>query len=157
VREPPKLIIEVDEEDVDSKLDGGSARQAEAERLRRTGQGVSFTQTHKTSKQIVLGNRSLSPRGPDVESSMISGVSVGIRKDPNQEFFQMCLLSYKMNNQDSEVVMELNHRELYRKCTEQDKKQFFEFSDWIQREVKKLKFKHAFRENLKKQESKKQW
>lgn len=37
----------------------------------------------------------------------------------------MCLLSFKMNNQDLDTVMELDHRELYIKCTEKDKQQFF--------------------------------
>ena len=52
---------------------------------------------------------------PD-KGSLISS-SLGIRKDPNLEFFQMLLLSYKMNNQDLEEVMELDHREMYIKCT----------------------------------------
>jgi len=39
--------------------------------------------------------------------------STSLRKDPNQEFFQMCLLSYKMMHQSNEAVMEMDHRELY--------------------------------------------
>ena len=60
------------------------------------------------------------------KNSITSGNSAG-RKEPNQEFFQMCLLSFKMNNQDLEEVLEWDHSKLYTKCVEQDKKVFHEF------------------------------
>ena len=69
----------------------------------------------------------------------------------------MCLLSFKMNNQDVDTVMELDHRQMYKKCTEVDKQQFFQFSDWIQKEVKKLRFKKAFFDNQRKLDSNKKW
>ena len=81
----------------------------------------------------------------DMNQSMIStGSSVGIRKDPNREFFQMCLLSYKMNNQDLDEVMELENKQMYTKCAEQEKKQFYEFHAWIEKEVNKLRFKKVY-------------
>ena len=51
-------------------------------------------------------------RGDDPRGSMISvnSSSFGVKKDPNLEFFQMLLLSYKMNNQDLEEAMELDNR-----------------------------------------------
>ncbi len=70
-----------------------------------------------------------------------------LRKDPNQEFFQMCLLSHKLNNQNCEAVMELDHRELYLKCAAVDKQQFHQFNDWITKEVRKLTFKRIFKKN----------
>ena len=97
------------------------------------------------------------PRNIGSSQGSLESSSVGIRKDPNQEFFQMCLLSFKMNNQDVESVMELGHREMYKKCTEVDKQQFFQFSDWIQKEVKKLRFKKAFFDNQRKLDSNKKW
>ena len=53
----------------------------------------------------------------DEDKGSLVSSSLGIRKDPNLEFFRMLLLSYKMNNQDLEEVMELDHREMYIKCT----------------------------------------
>jgi len=44
-----------------------------------------------------------------------------------KQFFQMCLLSFKMNNQDLEEVLEWDHSKLYTKCVEQYKKFFHEF------------------------------
>ena len=90
----------------------------------------------------------------DMNQSMIStGSSVGVRKDPNREFFQMCLLSYKMNNQDLDEVMELENKRLYTKCTEQEKKQFYEFQDWIEKEVSKIRFKKVYQKNRQNLES----
>ena len=68
----------------------------------------------------------------------------------------MCLLSFKMNNQDLDEVMELDHRQLYKKCTEKDHKSFYEFQDWIEKEVKKLKFTRIYENNKKKLDKKKQ-
>lgn len=56
-------------------------------------------------KQVAQTPRNLKSSQGSLDTS-----SVGIRKDPNQEFFQMCLLSFKMNNQDVDTVMELDHR-----------------------------------------------
>jgi hypothetical protein len=44
-------------------------------------------------KQVAQTPRNMASSQGSLDSS-----SVGIRKDPNQEFFQMCLLSFKMNN-----------------------------------------------------------
>jgi hypothetical protein len=43
----------------------------------------------------------------------------------------MLLLSFKINNQKSDEVMELDPRKMYKKCAEVDKRQFFQFNDWI--------------------------
>jgi len=82
------------------------------------------------------------------KNSITSGNSAG-RKEPNQEFFQMCLLSFKMNNQDLDEVMNLDQKALYHKCAEQEKKQFFEFQDWISKEVNKIRFKKVYNKNKK--------
>ena len=76
--------------------------------------------------------------------------SVGLRKDSNQEFFTMCLLSFKLNNQDLEEVLELDHRALYQKCVDIDKKEFFEFQDWISKEVQKLRFQNIYKAHQRK-------
>lgn len=90
----------------------------------------------------------------DMNQSMVStGSSAGVRKDPNKEFFQMCLLSYKMNNQDLDEVMELENKRMYAKCAEQEKKQFYEFQDWIEKEVSKIRFKKVYQKNRKNLES----
>jgi antirestriction protein len=66
----------------------------------------------------------------------------------------MCLLSYKLNNQHVDEVMELDHRAMYRKCAEQDLKEFYQFPAWIAKEVNKLRFKKVYHENKMKQERK---
>ena len=60
------------------------------------------------------------------------------------EFFQMCLLSFKMNNQSMEAVMELDHKDLFSKCVNRDKKSFYEFNDWIKAEVSRIRFKQVY-------------
>ena len=84
---------------------------------------------------------------PAGNESMMSIGSVGIRKDPNREFFQMCLLSYKLNNQHVDEVMEMDGRLLYKKCVEQEQKQFYEFQGWIAKYVNKARFKKVFQRN----------
>ena len=59
--------------------------------------------------------------GGSMKQSSLQSPSVVKKKDPNKEFFQMCLLSHKLNNQNVEAVMELDHRELYNKCVDIDK------------------------------------
>ena len=85
-----------------------------------------------------------------------------MKTDAYKEFFSMCLISYKMNDTngpethlkmndfDFQFAAELDQEQLYKKCTEVDNCQFYQFHDWIEKEVKKLKFRHLFRENLKK-------
>lgn len=87
----------------------------------------------------------------DGRGSVVSSTStsMGIRKDPNLEFFQMLLLSYKMNNQDLEEVMELDHREMYLKCTKDEKVTFFHFPDWIAKEINKIRFRKVYHQNKK--------
>ena len=93
-------------------------------------------------------------RVPDDTKAVASAASssLGIRKDPNLEFFQMLLLSYKMNNQDLEEVMELDHREMYLKCTESEKVTFFHFPDWIAKEINKIRFRKVYHQNKKRLE-----
>lgn len=94
-----------------------------------------------------FGNIGQFQRGADdARASMVSAASssLGIRKDPNLEFFQMLLLSYKMNNQDLEEVMELDHREMYLKCTKEEKVTFFHFPDWIGKEIAKIRFRKVY-------------
>ena len=83
-----------------------------------------------------------------VGSSNIGGG--GFSKDINLEFFQMLWLSYKMNNQDLEEVLELDSQEMYKKCTEEDKVTFFQFNEWISKEFNKIKFRKFYALNKKK-------
>ena len=40
--------------------------------------------------------------------------------------------------------MELDHRIMFKKCVEREKKQFFEYQDWIAKEIKKIRFKKIY-------------
>ena len=60
----------------------------------------------------------------------------------------MCLLSFKMNNQSMEAVMELDHKDLFSKCVNRDKKSFYEFNDWIKAEVSRIRFKQVYEKNI---------
>ena len=62
----------------------------------------------------------------------------------------MCLLSFKMNNQSMEAVMELDHKDLFSKCVNRDKKSFYEFNDWIKAEVSRIRFKQVYQKNQRK-------
>lgn len=72
------------------------------------------------------------------EDSMEASKGKNKKRDPNAEYFQMCLLSFKLNNQDMEEVMLLDHRRLYKKCVDEDKTEFNMFQDWIQKEVQRI-------------------
>lgn len=50
-----------------------------------------------------------------------------VEKDHNMEFFHMCLLSFKMNNQDIDEVMELDSKKMFYKCVNIEKQEFFQF------------------------------
>ena len=93
---------------------------------------------NKASKTINFGQQPIeTPRVSDTGNSMVSCASVPKRKDPNQEFFKMCLVSFQMNNQDDEFVYEMDHRKLWKKCAIDEKKEFYQFQEWIQKEAKK--------------------
>lgn len=77
----------------------------------------------------------------------VGSSSFGAKKDPNQEFFQMLLLSYKMNNQDLEEVMELDHKEMYRQCTQDQKVSFFQFNEWISKEISRIRYRKFYQQN----------
>jgi len=62
-------------------------------------------------------------------------------QNPNFEFFQMCLLSFKLNNQDLDEILELDQQALFTKCTVEHKKPFQDFQEWISKEVYKIRFK----------------
>ena len=64
-----------------------------------------------TSEQIVQPTTEHRNNSTTSQSSLL-------RKEPNHEFFQMCLLSFKMNNQDLDEVVELDPKALYTKCIE---------------------------------------
>lgn len=91
--------------------------------------------------------------GRERACSMISTNSqLSIRKDPNKEFFQMLLLAYKMNNQETDEVLMLDGRDLYNKCTQEDKTPFHKFPEWITKEIKRIHFKKIYMENKKRLE-----
>jgi len=104
------------------------------------GQGRSISMASDINPMMMSGMM-------DTQSMLSSGSSIGIRKDPNLEFFQMCLLCFKINHKSHHEVLEVNYRQLYKKCTEKDKKQFYEFNEWIDKEIKKQRFKKAFEKN----------
>lgn len=70
-------------------------------------------------------------------TSMVSGSQSGlaVRKDPNKEYFMMVLLSYKINNQTDDDIMELDGKYLYHKATIIDKIPFHKHIDWIANEI----------------------
>ncbi len=72
---------------------------------------------------------------------------MAVRKDPNKEFFQMILLSYKMNNQESDDIMELDGKGLYHKCALVEKTPFHKFPEWVAHEVQKIRFKKVYYKN----------
>ena len=59
----------------------------------------------------------------------------------------MCLLSFKMNNQDLDEILTLDNKALYSKCVKQEKKEFHEFQSWIQKEVNKIRFQKIYEKN----------
>lgn len=120
------------------------------------GRGAPEAESPKNQRSDSFVGTRASFRGGDLGASMVSvsaaSPSLGIRKDPNLEFFQMLLLSYKMNNQDLEEVMELDHREMYLKCTNEEKVTFFHFPDWIAKEINKIRFRKVYHQNKKRLE-----
>lgn len=68
-------------------------------------------------------------------------------EDKQQQFFTMCLLSFKMNNQDLDELLELDHKAMYEKCVNHQEKQFYEFQNWISKEVSKIRFKKVYAKN----------
>lgn len=77
---------------------------------------LNITNFQESYQSKVHGFGNLAP------SALSSSSNIAIRKEPTLEFFQMCLLSHKMNNQYFESVMELDHRRLYKKCVEEESK-----------------------------------
>jgi len=75
-------------------------------------------------------------------------------QNPNFEFFQMCLLSFKLNNQDLDEILELDQQALFTKCTVEHKKPFQDFQEWISKEVYKIRFKKQYDANKKNLEHK---
>ena len=75
-------------------------------------------------------------------------------QNPNFEFFQMCLLSFKLNNQDLDEILELDLQALFTKCTVEHKKPFQDFQEWISKEVYKIRFKRQYNANKKNLEEK---
>jgi len=45
--------------------------------------------------------------------------------------------------------MELDHREMYLKCTKEEKVTFFHFPDWIAKEINKIRFRKVYHQNKK--------
>ena len=78
-------------------------------------QSPSAARTHNMALLSPTSNDPYDPQSPDLMMSGIGGPGgdfpmhtgsmasaaspTATRKDPNKEFFQMCLLSYKLNNQ----------------------------------------------------------
>ena len=48
----------------------------------------------------------------------------------------------------------MDHRVMYQKCAIQEKKEFYQFTGWIAKEVNKLRFKNVYNKNKQKQERK---
>jgi len=53
------------------------------------------------------------------------------RKDPNEEFFKMTLLSFKINSKISSKVFEIDSTELYKDC-QKSKLPFYKWPRWIE-------------------------
>lgn len=104
------------------------------------------------NRQHSFHNRLLGANDDDMRGSFVSTSSFGGKKDPNVEFFQMLLLSYKMNNQDLEEVMELDYREMYKRCTMDQKINFFQFNEWIAKEFEKIRYRKFYHQNKKRLE-----
>lgn len=48
--------------------------------------------------------------------------------------------------------MELDHREMFIKCTKEEKVTFFHFPDWIAKEINKIRFRKVYHQNKKRLE-----
>jgi len=59
------------------------------------------------------------------------------------------LNSFKINNKDLEDILEWDHDTLYTKCVSEGNKEFYEFQDWISKQVYKKRFKAAYQRNKK--------
>ena len=83
-------------------------------------------------------NRMETPKSFTSFSSSTTSQGGALRKDPNEEFFKMTLLSYKLNHPETSCLMDSGSGELYKKVKE-SKKPFYKWPDWIKEYMENLK------------------
>lgn len=92
-------------------------------------------------------------RGSEISSSPLK---VEKRKSPDEEFFMMTLLAFKIRNQELDKVIQLDSKKLFKEVLKL-KKAFFDFPRWIEEEANKqfLNYKYGKMNKAKKMLGKK--
>lgn len=52
------------------------------------------------------------------------------RKDPNEEFFLMTLLSYKLNHKNIDKILAVDGKQMYEEAVKQNVP-FYNWNDWV--------------------------
>ena len=79
-----------------------------------------------------------------------------MRKCPDEEFFNLTLLSIKMKHKKYAQILALKTSDMYEKCMKEKGMTFLMFYDWIEKEIAKIKYmikykrvQNGFKENKK--------
>ena len=66
-----------------------------------------------------------------------------MNQNANQEYFQMCLLSYKCNHKHISQILTLDGRELYEEVCKENL-EFFKWHQWIDKKIGSLYLKRVY-------------
>ena len=73
-------------------------------------------------------------------TGLTSAARQHIRKCPDEEFFNLTLLSIKMKNKKNASILSLKSTELFEKCKKEKGMNFLLFYDWIDKEIARIKY-----------------
>ena len=73
-------------------------------------------------------------------TGLTSAARSHMRKCPDEEFFNLTLLSIKMKNKKYPQILALKSNELFEKCKKEKGMNFLLFYDWIDKEIAKIKY-----------------
>jgi hypothetical protein len=92
----------------------------------------------------MLEGKSPRKEGSGSGGSIISQTPAPIRKDPNEEFFMMTFLSYKLNHKEYEKILATDGRALYLEVNAK-KIPFYDWAKWIDEKFEKEWFDFKYR------------